>query len=486
MEPWWWPMARRNDPRIRSRPIRVWIGLVPLTCVLLLVASCSNDDESQLIAGSPDLSTSDSLPSSGDVLQVPAEYPTIQEAVDDALAGDLVLISPGTYTEEVTVTTDDLVIRGLDRNEVILDGGFELSNGIRVIGANGVAIENMTAMNYRSNGFLWTSVLGYRGSYLTAWRNGEYGIYAFNAVGGLIEHSYAAGSGDAGLYIGQCYPCDAVITDSVAEHNALGYSGTNAGGNLYVVNSVFRYNRMGIVPNSGTYEMCYPQRRTTIMGNRVYSNNQMDTPAYVWALQFMGTGIFSAGGIANTVAKNRVWDHDRVGIGLVPYVEVDPSDSIPDRRYWDDSCATTRNMRPNQTDRVLLWEPFESQVVDNVVEDSRWVDLLVASAKADVSTLGNCFAGNDFAQSSPSDIETLAPCDGGSGSGDWSDTSVDMQAWLARGEWPDPNLTYDLAPLPDRPVLANMPNAATAPAVPASAVPPVVDESAIVVPERLD
>ena len=64
-----------------------------------------------------------------------------------------------------------------------------------------------------------------------------------------------------------------------------------AGGNLLIVNSVFRNNRAGIVPNSGSYELCYPERETTIIGNRVFSNNQPDTPAIDVAILAMGNGI---------------------------------------------------------------------------------------------------------------------------------------------------------------------------------------------------
>ena len=258
-------------------------------------------------------------PSDGATIEVPGDHATIQEAVDAAAAGDLILVSPGVYHEAVNVTTPELTIRGLDRNEVVLDGEFELDNGIRVLGAAGVAVENMTARNYTFNGFFWTGVDGYRGSYLTAYRNGDYGIYAFDSVNGVFEHSYAAGSPDAGLYIGQCFPCNAVIDDVHAEHNGLGYSGTNSGGNLLIINSRFNNNRAGLVPNSGSYELCYPQRETTIVGNLVYSNNQPDTPAIDDAILAMGNGILVSGGVRNTISRNRVWDHDVAGIALTPY-----------------------------------------------------------------------------------------------------------------------------------------------------------------------
>ena len=151
----------------------------------------------------------------GATIEVPADYATIQEAVDNAAAGDLILVSPGTYHEAVNVQVENLTIRGLDRNEVILDGEFELDNGIRVLGVGGVAIENMTAVNYTGNGFFWTGVDGYRGSYLTSYRTGDYGIYAFDSVSGQLDHSYGSGSPDAGFYIGQCYPCDAVVFDVI-------------------------------------------------------------------------------------------------------------------------------------------------------------------------------------------------------------------------------------------------------------------------------
>jgi hypothetical protein len=416
------------------------------------------------------------------VLEVPAEHDTIQSAVDAASPGDLVLISPGTYHEAVNVTTDEITIRGLDRAGVVLDGEFELDNGIRVLGASGVAVENLTTQNYTTNGVFWTGVTGYRGSYLTAVRNGDYGIYAFDSTKGQIEHTYASGSPDAGFYIGQCYPCDAVIDDVISEHNGLGYSGTNAGGNLLIVNSTFRSNRAGIVPNSGAYELCYPERETTIVGNLVHSNNQPDTPAIDVAVLAMGNGILPSGGVRNVIERNRVWDHAKTGIGLVPFLEESPADDIPSPENWDRSCAEAKNDPPaTEIPATILWQPAENRVVGNVVSDSGQGDIAIGSVDADLATLGNCFADNEFTSSAPTDLETLAPCEG-EGRGDWSSGALNVVQWLADAENAPPPVDYEEADLPPPPELESMPDAATAPAGPATDVPFVVDVDAIVVP----
>lgn len=62
------------------------------------------------------------------------------------------------------------------------------------------------------------------GVFVTAENNVVDGIYALDAVDGLCERSDATDSSDAGCYIGHCDPCDAVITDAVAESNGLRYS----------------------------------------------------------------------------------------------------------------------------------------------------------------------------------------------------------------------------------------------------------------------
>jgi hypothetical protein len=411
---------------------------------LLGAAACGGDDEDAATdeggGGEGALDTGEEA-----IRAVPDEYGTIQEAVDAAAPGDLVLVSPGTYNEAVTVTTPDIVIRGTDRNEVILDGEFELDNGIRVLETDGVAIENMTAVNYTTNGFFWTGVERYRGSYLTAANNGDYGVYAFDSTVGLLEHSYGSGSPDAGFYIGQCYPCEAVIDDVVSEGNGLGYSGTNAGGELYIVNSVFRDNRAGIVPNSGDYELYPPERESTIVGNLVHDNSNPDTPAIDSARQATGNGILIFGGIDNVVERNRIQDHDVSGIALIPAFDVG------------------------------TWPVEGNQVRDNIVTGSGLADLAAFDAFGDK---GNCFAGNEHETTAPAELETLLPCEG-EGSGDETVDGLDL-AVLADMETKPESTDYREGPPP--PEQDQMPDAESAPWE-AAGDPPAVDLAAIEVPE---
>lgn len=460
------------------RPRAIAAALLSFT---LLAGACSDGADD---AGT-DTTTTTAAGSDGATLRVPEDHETIQEAVDAASPGDLVLIAPGTYNEAVDVETEDLTIRGLDRNEVVLDGQLELENGIRVL-ADGVAIENMTAQNYTTNGFFWTGITGYRGSYLTAYRNGDYGVYAFDSVKGQLEHIYASGSPDAGVYIGQCYPCDAVIDDVISEYNGLGYSGTNSGGNLLIVNSTFRFNRAGIVPNSGSYELCYPGRENTIVGNIVHDNMQPDTPAIDVALLAMGNGILVAGSNRNVIERNLVYSHERVGIGLVPFPEEEANDGVPDRATWDAPCEDVRDAPPAVTDpaalALVLWDPAENRVLGNDVSGSGLADLGFGSLQPDLASLDNCFGGNTVDTTAPAQLEALAPCEGEATATDWTAGALDLVT-LITAERP-PAVDYETAPTPAPPAQPNMPDAETAPAQPATNVPFAVDVDAIELPTR--
>ncbi len=446
-----------------------------LMVLTMVVISCSDGEDT---TAGDETTTSTGGGASG-TLRVPDDYPTIQEAVDAAAPGSLILIGPGTYNEAVDVTTNDLVLRGTDRNEVVLDGEFELENGVRVLGADGVAVENMTAKNYTRNGFFWTTgVDGFRASYVTAIRNGDYGVYAIASRNGIFEHSYASGSPDAGFYVGQCYPCNVLIDDVVSEFNGLGYSGTNSGGDLTIVNSVFRHNRAGIVPNSGSYEGCAPERNSTIVGNLIYSNNNVETPAISAAVTALGNGILTSGGVGNLIERNRVWDHDIAGIALVPFPEENPIAPIPEDPPTD-CIANAEPAAPEvvaDLPELMLWPAEENVVRGNVVSDSREADLVLVST----AESGNRLCENEHSTTLPADLETVAPCDGDLGELDPAATARFLE--LVEREKPGP-IPYEEVDLPDPGPQEQMPDAETAPARPARDLDITVDLDAVVIPD---
>lgn len=377
----------------------------------------------------------------GPVIHVPTDAATIQAAVDRAKPGTLVLVARGVYHEAVAVTHPNIVVRGASRAGTVVDCGFSddgtKANAFKVT-ANGVAIENLTARNCHANGFLWSGVKGYRGSYLTAIRNGDYGIYAFDSTNGQFDHDYASGSPDAGFYIGQCFPCHAVISDVESEWNGLGYSGTNAGGSLFIVRSSFHDNRAGIVPNSGTEEKKFPQRGLTIVGNTVYSNNNAATAAIDIATTATGNGILIAGGSSNVVERNLVYHQDISGIGVVP---------LPEKILTPSPKAQNFDARHNI-------------VRGNVATGSKYDLLLVSTIDSAKDPGGNCFSANRHGTSLPADLERVTPC-AGRPSGPFV---TDIAAFAADlGGAKPPGADFRTVALPSPPPLPDLPRARTAP-----------------------
>ena len=360
-----------------------------MRCIVSLVVAC-------FVGGAVLVSCGDDS-SSPRVINVPGDHATITKAVQAASSGDIVSISAGTYHESVKVDRAGITIRGEDRNTVILDGRHDLANGFLVT-ADNVAIENLTVHSFTQNGVVFNGIeaasggkgvdknvvygagddvlSGYRTSWVTAYNNGLYGIYAFASRDGLIEHTYVSGHPDSGIYIGQCKPCNAVVRNSVAQTNAIGYYGTNASGGVYVVESTFTGNRLGIAPNSQRMEKLAPQEETVVAGNLVLDNDNPKAPKIT--MGFSGGGIAVGGGTRNTILRNRVEGHEVMGIGVVSM-----NDFLPEN----------------------------NRVEGNVLADNG-TDLLYAPVGAK-GAAGNCFAGNTFTLSVPRAIEDVLPCDTG-------------------------------------------------------------------------
>jgi hypothetical protein len=288
-------------------------------------------------------------------------FTTIQGAVNASKPGGWVLIEPGVYHEAVVVTTPWLHIRGMNRNEVIVDGGHMVANGIEIHKTNDVWVENLTVRNFDfgsscpdeecGNEIWWNGgsgsgrvgARGWWGSYLTAYDTGlfgGYGIFTGNETEGSWENIYASGFADSGIYIGACQECDARVTGATMENNALGYSGSNAGGKLALENSIWRRNLVGIAPNSenpgdppppqdgecGRPNIEHPDptpiitttripRCTVIRNNLIAENNNLTVPVNgSTGIAPWGAGVELPGDYADLVERNVIKGNPNDGV----------------------------------------------------------------------------------------------------------------------------------------------------------------------------
>ena len=370
-------------PRLR---LRVMVALLStLTCVL---AGCGPGDDGSNDGRRP--------PGAHVTIRVPADAPSISAAVSLARPGDLVLVARGVYHESVKVSTPRITLRGESRDKVVIDGRLQQPNGV-VVSAPGVAVENLTVRNNTQNGVLVTgsakAVAGLPGrsggydtgdepvtflksflvSYVTATRNGLYGIYAFSAQNGVIEHSYASGGADSGIYVGQCKPCRIVVRDNIAELNAVGYEGTNASKDMYVVRNRLVGNRVGLTTDSDHQEKLLPQQGAVIAGNLIAANQQTATPEQAdggW-----GTGIGIDGGSGNHFLRNRVTGNSNAGLVITATADL---------------------------------PPVGNRIVDNTFTgngiDVGWTFPTATRGR------GNCLRGNDLRTTVPARLATAASC----------------------------------------------------------------------------
>ncbi len=162
----------------------------------------------------------------------------------------------------------------------------------------------------------------------------------------------------------------------LAEHNILGFSGIDASGDVTIVNSEWRFNGSGIVPNTVDDEGSPPQHDALIAGNFVHDNHRASAGVDDRSDEAFGTGILIAGGASNQVIGNRVQNHEGYGIAVMPNLD------------------------------GTLWVSSGNEVRANVVDASGLADLALGAPSAG----SDCFSENDVATSSPPAIELLRGC----------------------------------------------------------------------------
>jgi parallel beta-helix repeat protein len=142
------------------------------------------------------------------------DYTKIQDAVDNASAGDTIVVYNGTYTENVWINNKDLTIKGEDRETTITDGGGS-GDCIRVSSAD-VDISGFTIKNAEG-----------------------YGVYAYGSDLN-ISNTTIRGCGKSAIYFK--YGKSLTLRDSVLENcdDGLDYDYNSATGNATIESNLIR------------------------------------------------------------------------------------------------------------------------------------------------------------------------------------------------------------------------------------------------------
>lgn len=292
-----------------------------------------------------------------DAIRVPLDSFSIQGAVDQASPGDLILIDPGVYTEEVVISTPDLVIRGRDRNTVFVDGVHGFATGITVR-ADGVAIENLTIRNYLADGISVgtddpAGIDRFRAFHVTTSNTGDNGIALRGVTNAEVRQGWHSGHGGSGVLVSECTQCSTLITATLAEYSAKGFNIVGAMDGVSVFSSTARNNRVGILIEDSPTQ---PTTGAVVAANVVLNNGFLDTPNNDPAIdRGFGVGIQIGGTVSSTVVANYVAGNSRTGILLAPNnakTTGDPIAPLVDRNAVEGHP---------ESDIVLA---FEDQIID--------------------------------------------------------------------------------------------------------------------------
>jgi len=314
---------------------------------------------------------------------------TIQAAVDEARPGDTVLVRPGTYQENVTVTKDNITIRG-SRGATMDGAGLAGSTGIRVTPitptsrVRGFNLSGLTIRNYSRTGVFLSRVDDFRVSQGTYVDNDEYGVFPIFSSGGLIDLNHVSGSNDTGIYVGQS--SNVAIEKNQTRDCTLGIEIENST-NIAIRENTSSDNSIGILVQllpglDRTATTDVSVSKNVLIGNN--RPNPATDPGDLLSLLPSGVGFFNVAGDRVNVRENIVLSNNSVGIlvaQLPPALAaLDPRiNPLPDNNEIRDNVALQNGRHPDPK-----LGPFPGS-------DLLW----------DFSGAGNCWASNVFSTAFP-------------------------------------------------------------------------------------
>ncbi len=266
---------------------------------------------------------------------------SIQAAVDAASPGDTILVEPGSYAEPgvacpanpaqtcaVAITKDGISLIGQaqGRRQVVLvnpggqDVGIQVARtgdpacltdpGMRVRGS---LVRGVTVSGFGSDGLDVVCADNWRVTGVRAVGDAEYGIFPSLAGPGRVDHSFASGANDTGIYVGQSHGVR--VDHNVAAGNVSGFEIENSSA-VRLDHNEAAGNTAGILSFTLPFLAVTANTGNQIDHNLVLGNNKANTcvPGGDVCEVPTGSGIAVVAADTNQVDHNQVHGNNSFGI----------------------------------------------------------------------------------------------------------------------------------------------------------------------------
>ena len=261
---------------------------------------------------------------SPDVIHVPTDYPTIQEAINHANSGDTIFVHNETYYENLLVNKSISLV-GEDRETTIIDGGEKGS--VIFVTANNVNIKGFTIQKSGSglydSGILVDHSSGNRISHNTI-TNNYHGIYLSHSRDNTVSGNNASLNNVNGIDLDSS--SDNIITgNNASSNNVNGIRLSFSSSNIITGNNASSNNVNGIRLDSSSDNI--------ITGNNASSNNN-----YGIRLDFSRSNVISGNDVfsnsVNGIRLDSSSDSNRIYHNNFNNTDQVGSESL---NFWDDS-----------------------------------------------------------------------------------------------------------------------------------------------------
>ena len=223
----------------------------------------------------------------------PADFSSIQEAINSANKGDIIFVHNGTYYENVIVNKAVSLI-GENKDNTLVDGN-SIGNVIEVV-ANNVKITAFTVQNSGPephHSGIWLNYSSFNNISYNIIKNNNDGVQLFNSNNNVFAGNNITNNDDDGIRFGGSSNNNVLTHNNITNnHDGISFLGSRNNNNVLTNNYVAHNNNEGLSLSASS--------NSTITGNFVADNRR---------------GIWFGGSSNHLLTGNEVSDN-RIGIDI--------------------------------------------------------------------------------------------------------------------------------------------------------------------------